>query len=172
MKLDDLQYGDILLLKTAWIESRPVENLGDLYGRVIRFVQSFSQKPTYCHVAIYAGEGDVVEALMENGVVKKNLTFDERWDVARLQLPQDQIDKFMEVVKKDIGKGYDLLGVALIGLELLTPTDIPDFDIDGFFCSELVASALERSGNKGFNKQPCDVSPSDFPASNMRIIND
>lgn len=147
----------------------------------------------FSHAALYAGNGEIIEAIGE-GVVKQSLGDALRDDVLsvvyrRTGLSAAQAAMVVRYASRQVGKSYDYAGVA--GSSALTPGGVlgavlflPLGVIEGvgaaanalspdssFFCSELVLRAFEEANARITFKPATMSNPSDIPAShNMRYV--
>jgi hypothetical protein len=164
-----LQPGDIFCLRCDWVNQQEIKSYGDVFARLIEFAQSFRQKSDYCHTAAYNGDS-LTEATFERGVASAYHPVDSRWDIYRPNFTSDtQRDAFLANLRELAGQQYDLLGCGLLGIELVFNFDL-SLDNPGYFCSELIAHALEDAGFDAFSEIPSSVEPADFPGKNMSLV--
>ncbi|MHA1329936.1 MAG: YiiX/YebB-like N1pC/P60 family cysteine hydrolase [Candidatus Hodarchaeales archaeon] len=134
-----------------------------LISKLIRFFD----RAKYTHVAIYIGDGLVIES--DWGGVQTNPLLEKyqklSWDAFRPKCLYKTKDKAIDFALEQEGKGYDyhgLIGALLKGLFLTNMLDHKN----RFWCSELVADAYIEAGyplTKDLNSW--DVSPQDLADS-------
>lgn len=150
--------GDILFVKTY-----------DFVGPII---QKFTHSD-FNHCAIFIDSNTVVEA-RPSGIKKTPWTnFLERYKKHQIQyaigevkeITPENIDKMVEFAVSKIGKGYDFLQVATIGLWIAMGwyTKYPLADVKwAWSCSELVAEAIKQAGYEVKQTKDPNVSPADI----------
>jgi cell wall-associated NlpC family hydrolase len=142
---------------------------------------------SFSHAALYAGNGEIIEAIGE-GVVKQSLSDALRDDVLavvyrRKGLSSAEAEMVVRYASQQVGKSYDYTGV--VGSSVLTPGGFvgrmlffPLGVIQGvsaaanmlspessFFCSELVLRAFEQADAPITFKPATLSNPSDIPGS-------
>jgi hypothetical protein len=158
----DLQPGDFLLLRKAWVDLQPLGSSWRLIADVIAMGERlFNTDPEVTHVAIVAGAlGDCLEELWTGAAETREL-IDERWIIVRpnYESPK-QAAYVVAFCRAAVGQAYDFPGLAVLGLERLTGIDIPT---RGYICSVLVADALRSVGLDYWPALPSNaVAPCDY----------
>ncbi len=141
------QPGDILLFHHA-----RGENL---------IITAFTRSPFY-HVAIYAGDGQVIEA-RPGGVQKNDLRGREGIYIV-LPAPEGKGKAALAWAQSQIGAGYDNMDILIIILEhIFRQLHLNYTPNDRYTCGEFVATAFDQAGIRLFpDRDLGDVVPGDF----------
>ena len=129
------------------------------------------------HALLYAGSGQVVEAISE-GVVERSLKDCIADDIRAVAYRHPQMtpaagEKIIRFAEKQVGKEYDYAGAAGAGIENNLGVCLVVFGIigcpaaravqwsnrDKFFCSELVLAAYAEAGLKIVDTRPDQTVP-------------
>ncbi len=130
-----------------------------------RLITWFTKSPYY-HVALYRGDGHVVEA-RPRGVVDRDLNGpdgDKSFDVISSPHGREKGEAALEWAIQQIGAKYDKTDVAVIVLERMFKKLHLDYTShDKFSCGEFVSCAFENAGVQLFPDCPAEkVVPADF----------
>ncbi len=128
-----------------------------------RFIAWFTGSPFY-HVALYAGQGDVIEA-RPRGVVRRNLRRREGGhDFLVVPTSEGAGKAALAWAEAKVGAGYDRLDILILILErIFLHLHINYTPRDKFACGEFVARAFEEAGEPLFpDKAAGEVVPGDF----------
>ena len=130
-----------------------------------RLITWFTKSPYY-HVAIYKGDGFVVEA-RPRGVVERDLNGpdgDKAFDVIPSPHGREVGCDALEWAQQQIGAKYDKIDVAVIILErIFENLKINYTNRNKFSCGEFVACAWENAGARLFpDREAESVVPADF----------
>ena len=130
-----------------------------------KLITWFTKSPYY-HVAIYKGDGWVVEA-RPRGVVERDLNGpdgDKSYNVAPAPHGREIGEAALDWALQQVGKGYDKADVAVLVVERVLKTiRIQRETRDKFSCCELVACAWENAGAQLFpHDEASKLVPADF----------
>lgn len=111
----------------------------------------------WSHCAIVDG-GQIIEAAANGGVRVRPLIELTRASSRHVFVAMPCVDPgaVIAAARTQVGKPYDWLGVAGIGLRRRWQ------DADRWFCSELIAWAFEQGGAPLFRGQPWRITPRDL----------
>ena len=118
----------------------------------------------YYHCAIYAGDGNVIEA-RPRGVVRRNLQSREGGhDFVVAPAPEGRGEAALAWGESKVGADYDRIDVVVIVLErVFRHLHLNYTSHDKFSCGEFVACAFENAGANLFpGKSADDIVPGDF----------
>ena len=123
-------------------------------SKFIRFM-TWSQ---YSHVGVLLPDGNVVEARYPEGVIMRrlDLAVEHATDYEIVKIPVKNPKAVYDFMKDHLGKKYDLSGL----FAFLTKRDWQN--LDKWFCSELVASALKAGGCPVAREDASRVTPDDI----------
>lgn len=175
LNLAKMERGDIILTgQESWNHSIPIQASNILSnGEAHRY---------WSHVALYIGDGKVIEAQSDGRGVTETVIADyffkkgHRLKVLRhrYMLPHeyDEVIAFCEE-KRNMACPYDRWGVSFYALANLIPPMLSGwleeefaekfFNVkDAYFCSELVADAFTAAGHNLFFRKSWRVKPLDF----------
>lgn len=167
----DIQPGDILLLRQAWVDLQPLGSSWRLITDAIALGERlFHPDPEVTHVAIVAGaSGDCLEELWTGAAETREL-IDDRWVIVRPDYESpEQATCVVAYCRAAVGQAYDFPGLAVLGLERLTGIDLPT---RGYICSVLGADALRSVGLDYWPGLPSNaVAPCDYLGKpGLRVI--
>ena len=181
--VDKLLPGDIII--NSKISFEP----GCLLIRIANFFKLGYEERIWTHVAIYTGKetvnGKVIERIIEalpgEGVKESDLGsyFNGDYDIAILRKVSDSPDKLVKAVtycksllkSKENKVNYDGRALYFFPLLIIFPPcfEYIAIEIDkaldepnAYFCSELIAEALEDIKEYGFDREPDKIMPVDF----------
>lgn len=112
----------------------------------------------YSHVAIYAGDGKVIEAQGGRTVGYNDLAaYAGKYDVGRVQCALFRRKQVLEYAKKQFGIRYDYTLIAFLFMKLTFQMDwsLKYKEHQAFICSTLVNDAWGESGVR--------LCPNDYP---------
>jgi cell wall-associated NlpC family hydrolase len=127
----DLQVGDIIFVKGD-----------DLISRVIEFAEN----GPYSHVAIYAGNGQVIEAQGGRTIGFNNLSVYKNYDVGRVDMTDFQREALIRYAKTQFGKRYDWELVYVLFLKLVLHINKPYQEKTRRICSTFVRDCFDHVG--------------------------
>ena len=107
---------------------------GGFYAYLIRFFT----KGLFTHCGIVIGD-TLYQAEIFKGVYKKEW-HPEMWDIVYIDTSEEKEKKVKKFLEKELGNGYDWLGVLHFLFKFLKPSR------KRWFCSELCAKALVEAG--------------------------
>ncbi len=144
-----------------------------MFGQGRRFTGADAPFAYFSHCAmITSPDGDIVEALTESGVTKRNISEYKNKEYVVVHTQQTDSDREEMVVFTNavIGRKYGWVTCISLALSLLTGLKF-NFGIDGeMICSGLVAEALER-GTDRFERDGTHMMPADL-AKHYNIRNE
>ena len=170
--INKLKPGDVI------ITDKRETDLGGIFIRIGNFFQRGFKERGWTHTAIYAGDGNIIEALPE-GVQERgfeNAYIKQRHDVRILRykcLTDEQARKAIEFCRGEKGdqyahkKQYYFVLHYLVMPSLRFALENKFFDKvfkrkKAYFCSELVAAGFNAAGSFPFERAPRKIIPLDF----------
>ena len=148
------------------IQVSPPLNRGDILlfhnaKGINKFITGLTSSPFY-HVALYSGDGNVVEAIT-SGVVIGDLRGREK-DYVVVSSPQGRGEEAMRWAETQIGDGYDFMDLAFIFLERICKVIHFNYTSSNkYSCGEFVATAYDKAGVHNYPKSVLsEVIPGDF----------
>jgi uncharacterized protein YycO len=142
------QPGDLLLFSDA-----------TKMGRVIPWFTS----SRYYHVAIYEGNGNVLEA-RPGGVVRRDITKEPNQVFRVIPMPEAAAQKALDAARSCLNLRYDVIGVGFIILRHYFPRlHLPFETHSSYSCGEFVLTSWRRAGLDLLpDADPTTVIPADF----------
>ena len=177
MDLDKLKVGDVILTGTnSWNVAVPIQA-----SNILSNSEGDEDRP-WCHAAIYAGEGKLIEAQSDGrGVTETDIAsyFFPKGTMLRVFRHNYVSENDLQTAvafcrdKQQKGCAYDTWGVSFYGLAALIPPMLSGwlespfaerfFNVnDAYFCSELVADGFKAAGHDIFKRKSWRVKPLDF----------
>lgn len=141
---------------------------GALVGKALSL---FQEGTKHYHAAMYVGTDQVIDINPGTGVKKRTLKeFSDRYKFKALgvKAPQEIKDEAAAYAKKQVGKGYDMIGAlrqALPARKDPGPRARQE-GLDSFFCSQLVSNAYAKLP-LAKNRFVGDVRPVDLQKSTI-----
>lgn len=136
-----------------------VRNRG-LISSLIRFFD----KGHFSHVCVAVSDSEIVEAQYYTTVRKTEMKYSD-YEIVRLNLSEDEINKMVILTEKLIGEWYDYPQILyyivqkLFGLKGKNVLNSPN----NLICSELIFVLLNSIGKlDGINKIDADVTPNEL----------
>ncbi|MEQ1843134.1 MAG: hypothetical protein ABL994_22250, partial [Verrucomicrobiales bacterium] len=173
MDLDKLKPGDVILTGVdSWNIAVPIQ--------ASNILSNSEEDRHWCHAAIYAGNGTLIEAQSDGrGVTETDIAeyFFPRGQMMRVfrhrYIPEADLLKAVQFCRDQKGCAYDTWGVSFYGLAALIPPMLSGwlekpfaerfFNVnDAYFCSELVADGFKHAGHDIFKRRSWRVKPLDF----------
>jgi uncharacterized protein YycO len=173
MDLTQLKVGDVILTGVdSWNIAVPIQ--------ASNILSNSETDRHWCHAAIYAGNGTLIEAQSDGrGVTETDIAayFFPRGQMMRIfrhrYLSEADLDKAVQFCRDQKGCPYDTWGVSFYGLAALIPPLLSGwleqpfaerfFNVDkAYFCSELVADGFKHAGHDIFKRRSWRVKPLDF----------
>ncbi len=171
--LNKLKLGDVILVCKKGI------NPGSLAIKLANFFKNGYKERGWTHAAVYVGNGEVIEALQKEGVVKRNfkdvyLNGDFSLLVLRHKNASDEkLQKAVTFYLQEKDDQYDLIGLGYFLLFNLTPPQLHFIlnigglgdrlnQRDKYFCSELVSRGYQEASIYCFEEASYKIMPSDF----------
>jgi hypothetical protein len=158
----DLQLGDLLLLRKAWVDAQPPGSQWRLVGDAIALGElALNGDPEYVHVAMIVGAlADTIEELW-TGAAQVAEVIDGRWDYARPAYPDAAArDRAIAFWRAQLGSPYDYEGLAVLGIDRLTGLTLPSAH---FICSSLGAGGIRAAGLDYWPGRPTNtIAPCDY----------
>ena len=122
---------------------------GDLGDKLIRWKTaswkqrlngSWKELPSHCELLF--DDGMMFSASQYENTTRfvRHNQHSDKWDRVTLQASKEQVDEMLKFCNKQEGKKYDYLGVVGFVLPFVSDSK------DKWFCSEVVAEALDRVG--------------------------
>lgn len=177
ISIQNMQEGDILLTSTRF---RGVKDLSSAAIRLVNFMRYGFNRRDWTHVAVYIGDGKIVEAMPGEMIKPKSLeqTYLTREDctiklVRRLEVSAEKRKKIADACKS-LGneKSYDFTALLYFLIANILPKDHKLLEAenlgnafnaeDKYFCSELVAEGLRQAEIYCFEKEPHQIMPAQF----------
>lgn len=141
-----MKKGDIIAIYNYDGFSKYTNSLVYLFVHPIHTIRyGFTKIPT--HLGLYIGKGEMIEALPNNPIMKskvKDIT--HRYEVFRVNRINEK--RLTEFCSERLGSGYDFNALAsyvLLPLFRILRLKNPLNDKKKFFCSELIAEAINHS---------------------------
>jgi cell wall-associated NlpC family hydrolase len=151
----DMKHGDLIFVRGT-----------DTISRIIEWLTSSK----YSHVAMYIGNGEVIEAQRLRSVGLAPLSeYDGKYDVYTCPtLTDDQRKQIIEYARSMGGIKYDYLDIARLFLRCVFRLELPIDDPTRIICSELIVKAYSKAGIKLVQgREDYDVTPEDVAESKM-----
>lgn len=176
-----LQTGDVLVITTGPIPegvSTPVRQGHKAFRALTRAAQGATT-----HAAMYVGNGEIVEARIGEGVLKRPMkeALKGLKAVAFRPPATKKSRKFAaDFASTQVGKPYDGVALLMAGTKVVAPEmisnrivterDLPD-DVEAFTCSNLISAAYAAAGEPISEvKKWHVVSPVDLRYSGMKKV--
>ena len=139
--------GDLLLFYDGW--------------GIDKLICKVTDSPYY-HVALYAGDNQVVEATTP-GVIRKDL-YGRKEAFVVASAPHGRGREALEWAETQIGFGYDPMSIADIVLDRVCKVVRFNYTSDDCYsCGEFVATAFDRAGVRLFpERELSETTPGDF----------
>lgn len=106
-------------------------------GMISRLIRWFTWG-RWSHVAIRMPEGDVIEAKEFRGVIRREVTYEQK-EIVSVTVTPEQYAVFETALRSQLGKSYDWR--AILGFVFRRDWERTDY----WICSELVAWALKQA---------------------------
>ena len=148
------------------IRDSPPLNRGDILlfhnaKGINKFITMLTSSPFY-HVALYSGDGNVIEAIT-SGVVNGDLSGRDK-DYIVVPSPHGRGEEAILWAETQIGDGYDFMDLAFIFLERICKVIHFNYtSASKYSCGEFVATAYDNAGVHNYpKKELSEVIPGDF----------
>jgi cell wall-associated NlpC family hydrolase len=155
---EGVQPGDFLLVASSSFRGRLIR-----WGQERRIRGEDRRYVKWTHAALIVDrDGGLIEAV-GRGVREYSLAQYENDEYLVVRIVAEPADRaqMVDFARSALRKPYSRLAMVSIALSLLTGSRIAFF-VDGqFFCSGLVARALERTG-RVFDRDPAHIAPADL----------
>lgn len=126
-----LRVGDIIFVKGSTELDKMIE---------------LTERGKYNHVALYIGNGRVIESQGGREIGLANLSDYAVYDVGRVQMGVDQINELREYALAQQGKKYDWLLIIILALRLIFRINIPYKERSRRICSTFVRDCYSHIG--------------------------
>jgi hypothetical protein len=171
--IDKLKLGDVILVCKKGI------NPGSLAIKLANFFKNGYRERGWTHAAVYVGNGEIIEALQKEGVVKrkfKDVYLNGNFNLLALRHRNASDEKLQKAVKfylEEKDEKYDFIGLGYFLLFNLTPPQLHFIlnigslgdrlnQLDKYFCSELVSRGYQEAMVYCFEEASYKIMPSDF----------
>ncbi len=172
-----MQNGDLISILSP-ADVILVSHLGFSPIKIGNFCKDGYHKRIWTHVALYVGDGDIVEAI-PNGIIKRKLReayLDGKTGLKVLRkkhLTPETAGRIVNFCAQTPGEPYDSRALIFFPLANLLPPSLSFILTPGYlghffkvknsyFCSELVSTGFKQADSYCFEREPFQVMPVDF----------